>query len=168
MRQHTVKLVAAGQPCTASATEDTLAIAQSANVSTGCPTKAVLFGKEHDPAAIAGPDARNTDGKEALEAVRAGGTSTIEGQGDGTALRVDVGGTISLLASVLGLGCERHVQACNEVLRGRRVVAGCGEAGRELAQGVVGAEVGADSGEAGLLRLVSVDRYLQVKEMGEN
>ena len=73
-----------------------------------------------------------------------------------------------MLASVLGLGCECHVQACDEVLRGRRVVAGCGEAWREFAQGVVSTEVGADSGEAGLLRLVSADRYLQVKEMGEN
>ena len=168
MRQHTIKLVTASQPRTASTTEDALAIAQSTNVSTGRLTKTVFLGEEHDPAAVAGPNARDSDGKEALEAVRAGGTSTIEGQGDGTALRVDVGRTISLLASVLGLGCECHIQACDEVLRCRRVVAGCGEAGREFAEGVVRAEVGADSGEAGLLRLVSVDRYLQVRKMGEN
>ena len=148
--------------------EDTLAIAQSANVSTGRLTKTIILGKEHDPAAIAGSDARDPDGKEALEAVGAGGTSAIEGQGDRRGLLVSVGRSVSLLASVFGLGGESHVQACDEVLRGRRVVASCGEAGREFAQGVVSAEVGADSGEAGLLRLVSVDRYLQVKEMGDN
>jgi hypothetical protein len=109
------------------------------------------LGKEHDPAAIAGLDARDSIRKEALEVVRAGGTSAIEGQSDRRRLLVGVGRSVSLLASVLGLGGECHVQACDEVLRGCRVVAGCGEAGREFAQGVVGAEVGADSGEAGLL-----------------
>jgi len=69
-----------------------------------------------------------------------------------------------LLASVLGLGRESHVQACDEVLRGWRVVAGGGEARCELAQGVVGAEVGADSCQAGLLGFVSVGGYWQVKE----
>jgi hypothetical protein len=66
-----------------------------------------------------------------------------------------------LLASVFGLGCESHVQACDEVLRRRRVVAGRGETGREFAQSIVSAEVGADSGEAGLLGKVSVDECLQ-------
>jgi len=80
--QHTVKLVATSQSRTASTAEDALAIAQSANVSTGRLTQAVLFGEKHDPAAIAGPDARDSNGDEALEAVRASGTSAIEGQCD--------------------------------------------------------------------------------------
>lgn len=61
-----------------------------------------------------------------------------------------------MLASVLGLGRKSHVQTCDEILRGRRVVAGDGQAGRELAQGVVSAEVRADSSEAGLLEMASV------------
>lgn len=118
------------------------------------------MGKEHDPATIAGPDARNSIRKEALEVVRAGGTSAIEGQSDRRGLLVGVGRAVSLLASVLGLGGESHVQACDEILCGCRVVAGRGEAGREFAQRVVSAEVGADSGEAGLLGSVSVDECL--------
>jgi hypothetical protein len=147
----TIKLITAGQSRTASTTEDTHAVAQSANISIGRLAKAVLLGKEHDPATIAGPDARNSIRKEALEVVRAGGTGAIEGQGDRRGLLVGVGRAVSLLASVFGLGGESHVQACDEVLRGCRVVAGRGEAGREFAQGVVGAEISADSGEAGLL-----------------
>lgn len=73
-----------------------------------------------------------------------------------------------MLASILGLGGESHVQAGDEVLRGWRVVAGRGEAGRELAQGVVGTEVGADSCQTGLLRLLSVDRLWQATEVEEN
>ena len=67
-----------------------------------------------------------------------------------------------MLASILGFGRERHVQACDEVLRGSRVVAGCGEAGRELAQSVISAEVGAGLGEAGLLGWVLVQQDWQV------
>jgi hypothetical protein len=121
------------------------------------------LGKEHDPAAITGLDARDSIRKEALEVVRTGGTSAIEGQSDRRALLVGVGRTVSLLASVLGLGSESYVQACNEVLRGCRVVAGRGEAGCEFAQGVVSAEVGADSGETGLLG-VGVSRWVIAME----
>jgi len=60
-----------------------------------------------------------------------------------------------LLASVFGLGSESHVQACDEVLRGRRIIAGRGKAGREFAQGVISAEVGADLRQAGLLGFMS-------------
>lgn len=73
-----------------------------------------------------------------------------------------------MLASVLGLGRESHVQAGDEVLRGWRVVAGRGEAGRELAQGVIGTEVGADSCQAGLLSSVSAGGYWQAREMEDN
>ena len=70
-----------------------------------------------------------------------------------------------MLASVLSLGSESHVQAGDEVLRGRRVVTGCGEAGREFAQGVVSAKAGADLSQTGLLALVSVGGYGQEKEL---
>jgi len=78
-KQFTIKLVTTSQPRTASATEDTLAIAQSANVSTSRLAKTIILRKEHDSATVAGTDARDSNGKEALEAVRAGGTSAIEG-----------------------------------------------------------------------------------------
>jgi hypothetical protein len=59
-----------------------------------------------------------------------------------------------LLAGVLGLGGERDVEAGDEILRGRRVGAFCGEARGEIVQSVIGAEIGADLGQAGLLGCV--------------
>jgi hypothetical protein len=102
----TIKLIAASQPCTASATEDTLAVAQSANVRAGRLTEAILVREGYDPATIAGTDAKDTQRQEALEDVGTGGTSAIERQRDRRALRVGINRTVSLLAGVLGLGVK--------------------------------------------------------------
>jgi hypothetical protein len=139
--------------------EDTLAVAQSTNVRAGRITEAVLIREGHDPAAIAGTNARDTQRQEALEDVRTGGTCAVEWQSDGRALLVGTDRTVSLLAGEFSFGGERDVQAGNEVCRGRWVGALSGETRREGFQSIIGAEVGANLCQAGLLGCVSVCEY---------
>jgi hypothetical protein len=73
-----------------------------------------------------------------------------------------------LLASVLGLGSERHVQACDKVLRGWWVVAGRRKARREFTQSVISAEVSADLCQAGLLGLMLVVSAKRKRWMSTN
>jgi hypothetical protein len=162
----TIKLIAASQPCTASATEDTLGVAQSANVRAGRLTEAILVREGYDPATIAGTDAKDTQRQEALEDVGTGGTSAIERQRDRRALRVGIDRTVSLLAGVLGLGGESDVEAGNEILRGRWVGAFCGETRREIVQSVVSAEVSSNLCQAGLLECGLVCWHWRVRSVG--
>jgi hypothetical protein len=155
----TIKLVAASQPCTLSSLEDTLAVAQSTDVRASRITEAIRVREGHDPATIAGTDTRDTQWQEALEGVRTGGTCAVERQRDRRALLIGTDRTVSLLAGEFGLGCERNVQAGDEVCRGRWVGALRGKTRREGLQSIIGAEVSANLCQTGLLGCVSVCGY---------
>lgn len=155
--QTTIKFVSAGQSGTAATVEDTVRVGHLVKIRADRLTQTIFLRENHDLAATAALDARNTLRQVTLELVRAGGTRAIERQRDRRAFLVGIAWAICLLAGELCLRRERHVQASDEVLRGRRAGAARGNAGVKLVDNIAVAEVGADLLQAGLLRRVLVD-----------
>lgn len=156
-RQITIKVVSAGQSGTTAAVEDTVRVGHLVEIRADRLTQTIFLRENHDLAATAALEARDTLRQVALELVRAGGTRAIERQRDGRAFLVAVTWAICLLAGELCLGRERDVQASDEALRGRRGRAARGNAGVKLVDKFVVTEVGADLFQAGLLGWVLVD-----------